>query len=113
MSHISALCVHINMHTTYTYAHVCMCVVHLYAYHVMSVCVCAIVSTYVSQCMLYQCVQTYTYKWMGAPQMESAPPPSRSPGNNPAGLSIWCLSSICGAPHRLLLGYPADRKSVV
>lgn len=62
MSHISALCVHIIMHTIYMYAHVCKCVVHLYAYHV-NVFVCAIVSTNVSQCMLYQCVQTYTYKW--------------------------------------------------
>lgn len=40
MSHISALCVHINLHTTYTYAHVCICVVHLY---VMRVCVCVYV----------------------------------------------------------------------
>lgn len=38
--------------------------------------------------------------------IESPPPPSRSPGNNAAGLSIWCLSSIWGAPHKLLLGYP-------
>lgn len=68
MSHISALCVHINMHTMYMYACVYMCVTLICipckcVY--VCVCVCAIVSTYVSQCMVYQCVQTYTYKQGG------------------------------------------------
>ncbi len=39
-------------------------------------------------------------------QIESAPPPSRSPGNSAAGLLIWCRSSMAGDPHRLLLVYP-------
>ena len=42
-----------------------------------------------------------------APQMESAPPPSRSPGSSEAGLPIWWRSSSAGEPQRLLLGYPA------
>ena len=65
MSHISALCVCtliciplICMHMLY------MCST-LICIPCKSVCVCAIVSTYVSQCMMYQCVQTYMYKWNG------------------------------------------------
>lgn len=41
------------------------------------------------------------------PQMESAPPPNRSPGSSEAGLPIWWRSSSAWDPQRLLLGYPA------
>lgn len=41
------------------------------------------------------------------PQMESPPPPRRSPGSSEAGLPIWWRSSSAGDPQRLLLGYPA------
>lgn len=107
MSHISALCVHVNMHTMYMYACVYMCIT-LICIPCKCVCVCVCYSKYI-------CIPVYDVsvcpnlhiQMEGAPQIESAPPPSRSPGNNAAGLSIWCLSSICGAPHRLLLGYPA------
>lgn len=40
-------------------------------------------------------------------QIESAPPPNRSPGNSAAGLLNWCRSSIAGDPHKLLPVYPA------
>lgn len=50
----------------------------------------------------YICIPVYALSVCSNPivlverayQMESAPPPSRSPGNSPAELSIWCLSSI-------------------
>lgn len=84
---------------------------HMYVFSTLlcihvNVYMCAIVSTCCIPVYAISVCPNPLAQMEGANQMESAPPPSRSPGNNPAELSIWCLSSICGAPHRLLLEYP-------
>jgi len=106
MSHISALCVCTFICIPCIRMHIYVCNT-LICIPCKCMCVCVCHSKYI-------CIPVYAVsvcpnqliQMEGAHQMESAPLPSRSPGSSPAGLSNWCLSSICGAPQRLLLGYP-------
>lgn len=93
------------MHTMYMYAPVSVFYINI---HTKCMCVCMCVccySKYMCPSVCSVCPNLHELMEV-ANHIESPPPPSRSPGNNAAGLSIWCLSSIWGAPHKLLLGYP-------